>query len=140
MDKQEFGQIMAAMHAAYPNEKVTRDTRSVHLWFGELKDMDYEIAAYALERHIRTNKFPPAISEILMGISQKNRFNNFLPRNYDFEKLERELLMAEIQEIERIEDNEPYNRIEQSQARGSYCTPQGRLYDRSGDESNRHGT
>lgn len=112
MNKQEFGQIMAAMHAAYPNEKVTGDTRSVHLWFKELNDMDYDIAAYALERHIRTNKFPPAISEILTGISQKNRFNNFLPRGYDFAKLERALLMVDMQEVERIEDNEPNNRIE----------------------------
>ena len=116
MDKQEFGQIMAAMHAAYPNEKVTGDTRSVHLWFKELNDMDYDVAAYALERHIRTNKFPPAISEILTGINQKNRFNNFLPRGYDFAKLEKALLMAEIQEIERIENHEPNNRIEQNQA------------------------
>lgn len=36
-----------------------------------------------------------------------NRFINFLSRNYDFEKLESALLMAEIQAAERIEDNEP---------------------------------
>lgn len=102
MNKQEFGELMAAMHAAYPGEKVTADSRAVALWYQELKETEYRTAAYALHRHIRTNRFPPAIAEILGTAEQKNRFNNFLPRNYDFAALERALLEVTDREARKI--------------------------------------
>lgn len=116
MTREEFTLIMTAVRTAYPNEKVTKDRKSVEFWWKYLQEGDYMLVSRALDEHIRGNKFPPTIAELRDNVNRKNKFNNFLPRGYDFEKLERALLMADMQEVERIEKDAFDNRIEQKEA------------------------
>lgn len=101
MNKAQFGNIMAAINAAYPAEKITQDANKVRLWWEMLNDLEYALVARNLQRHIKTNKFAPSIAE-LRG-TQANGFNNFVGRNYDMRKLELALLgiktFAGIEEI-----------------------------------------
>lgn len=99
MNKTEFGNIMAAINAAYPSEKITQDANKVRLWWQMLTDMEYMVVAQNLQRHIKRSSFPPTIAE-LRGPSQV--FNNFTRRNYDMDKLEMALLG--INKVTCIED------------------------------------
>lgn len=90
MNKTEFGYLMAAMNAAYPNEKITEDLKKTTLWFNMLRDMDYKTLAENLKRHIRTSKYAPTIAELRQ--EGPRGFNNFTGRNYDMDKLELALL------------------------------------------------
>jgi len=53
------------MCSAYPNEKVTNDDKAKKMWWGFLKGEDYMTVAKNLEGHIKANRFPPTISELL---------------------------------------------------------------------------
>lgn len=94
MTKAEYKNIMAAMHAAYPNEKITGDERAVRMWWKYLENAEYKDVTASLSQHIKTSQFPPTIAELLDSTRRQNKFCNFLPRGYDFAKLERELLLA----------------------------------------------
>lgn len=93
MTREEFKTIVKVMRSTYPNCLVT--TQEVfNLWYRELSDISYQDASRALDKHIKTNKFAPTISELRSPAEIKNRFNNFLPRGYDMDKLELALLDA----------------------------------------------
>ena len=94
MTKQEFTVILAAIHAAYPNERISGDERAVILWWNYMQHIEYSDARRALDKHIMTNRFAPTIAEIAGRAKKNNRFANFLPRNYDMDKLEAALLTA----------------------------------------------
>lgn len=95
MTKQEFSVILATIHAAYTNERISGDERTVKLWWSYLQHIDYNDAKRALDRHIMTNRFAPTIAEIAGRAKKNNRFANFLPRNYNMDKLEAALLTAD---------------------------------------------
>ncbi len=100
MNQAEFANIMAAMNAAYPNEKITVDAKRVKLWWKKLSDMDYRTVSRNLSKYIDTNTYPPTIAD-LRG-RRESKFNNFAGRNYDMDRLE--LALLGIKQVEEIED------------------------------------
>ena len=93
MTRGEFRNIVKGINAAYTNSPiVTQDI--FDLWYTMLKDMDYSEVSRNLEKHIKTNKFAPSISE-LRGATEVRNFNNFPRRQYDMDDLERRLLEAD---------------------------------------------
>ncbi len=99
MTREEFKNIVKAIRAAYTNTPI--DSQTVFdLWYEMLKDASYTDVTKALAKHIKTNKFAPTIAELRSCAESRNRFNNFLPRGYDFDKLEAALLEADNKAIE----------------------------------------
>lgn len=93
MTREEFKNIVKAIRAAYVNSPIV--TQEIFdLWYTMLKDKEYAEVSHNLERHIKTNKFAPSISE-LRGDVQIQRNGNFRGRLYDMDKMERELLEAD---------------------------------------------
>lgn len=104
MKQVEFANIMAAMNAAYPHEKITCDSKKVKLWWNHLKDMDYKAVSKNLNQYIDVNEYPPSIADL------RNKkpvgFDNFVGRNYDMNKLELALLgVNRVEGIEEIKNN-----------------------------------
>ena len=64
MTKQEFVKIADAMRTYFPRFEILPNREALELWYLELKDIEYEVAATALRRYVATNKFPPSIAEI----------------------------------------------------------------------------
>lgn len=99
MTREEFKNIAKAIRAAYTNTPI--DSQAVFdLWYEMLKDASYEDVSRTLANHIKANKFAPTIAELRAGTEHGNRFNNFLPRGYDFDKLENALLDVDNRVIE----------------------------------------
>lgn len=87
MTREEFKSLVKAMKGAYHNCPIT--TQEIfNLWYEMLKDLSYGRASASLRRHIRTCKYAPTIAEI----RGSDRFNNFVGRDYDMDKLEAALL------------------------------------------------
>lgn len=101
MNKNEFKNLMAAIHSAYPNEKITDDKNTVMLWWNMLSDREYRAISRNLEKHIKTCKFVPTIAEL--RAEPPKGFSNFAERTYDMKKLERALLgIEEVKGVEEI--------------------------------------
>lgn len=64
MDKKQFAQIAAALGAAYGDRKYMQSNEDIELWFGMLKDLDYNSCRNAVQQLIATSKFHPSIAEI----------------------------------------------------------------------------
>lgn len=67
MTKTEFAKMADAMKTYYPSANILPNKEAMQLWYEELKDMPYEVAAISLRKHVSTNKFPPTIAEIRSG-------------------------------------------------------------------------
>lgn len=65
MTKQEFAMILAVVHSAYPNEKITTDKLASATYWEHLKNEDAGYIMQELQSHIRKSKFPPTIAELL---------------------------------------------------------------------------
>lgn len=90
MTREEFKNIVKGIRAAYTTSPII--TQEIFdLWYTMLKDMEYAEVSRNLEKHIKTNKFAPSISE-LRGATPSRDFNNFHRRQYDMDELERRLL------------------------------------------------
>lgn len=64
MDKREFGLIAAALRTYYPRYNMLPNAEAIDLWYQELKDLPYEVAASALRKWTNQEKWPPSIAEI----------------------------------------------------------------------------
>lgn len=64
MTKVEFAKLADAMKTYYPAAGLLPNKTAMQLWYEELKDVPYELAAVALRKHVSTNKFPPTIAEL----------------------------------------------------------------------------
>lgn len=64
MDKKEFGLIAAALRTYYPRYNMLPNPEAVDLWYQELKDLPYDVAASALRKWTNQEKWPPSIAEI----------------------------------------------------------------------------
>ena len=64
MTMDNFDNIRAAIKSAWPSYTVMPDVASVKLWYGELKDLDYEVVKSAIMEMISTEKHPPSIAQI----------------------------------------------------------------------------
>lgn len=93
MTREEFKKIVKALRCTYPN-CIINTQQVFDLWYEMLGGLEYRQVAENLEHHIKNNKFPPTIAE-LRNAPERNRFNNFLPRGYDMDRLETALLEAD---------------------------------------------
>lgn len=64
MDKREFGLIASALRTYYPRYNMLPNAEAIDLWYQELKDLPYEVAASALRKWTNQEKWPPSIAEI----------------------------------------------------------------------------
>lgn len=64
MNKQEFATIASILKKAYGSSQIMPDQESIDVWYGFLKDIDYNVMKVAVSEHIATNKFAPKISEL----------------------------------------------------------------------------
>ena len=64
MEKREFGLIAAALRTYYPKYNMLPNAEAIDLWYQELKDLPYDVAAGALRKWVATEKWPPSIAEI----------------------------------------------------------------------------
>lgn len=60
----EFKALAKGMKAVYTSPNFLPDADSVKIWYELLKDLPYELANIAIQRHMTTNKFPPTVAEI----------------------------------------------------------------------------
>ena len=60
----EFKVLVKGMKAVYTSPNFLPDADSVKIWYELLKDLPYELANIAIQRHMTTNKFPPTVAEI----------------------------------------------------------------------------
>ena len=64
MTSEEFITLAKGMKAAYSSHNFLPDDESMKLWYRLLKDIDGQIVAAAVYKHISSSKFPPTIAEI----------------------------------------------------------------------------
>lgn len=64
MNKKEFATIADVLHLAYGEDVILPDEKTLELWYGFLKDIDYAICKNAVMRIISTSKWPPKIADI----------------------------------------------------------------------------
>ena len=64
MKFEQFKVLVKGMKAVYTSPNFLPDADSVKIWYELLKDLPYELANIAIQRHMATNKFPPTVAEI----------------------------------------------------------------------------
>lgn len=64
MTEEEFYRVAAAMRTYYPKENLLPNEEAMELWFYQLQDISYEVAALALGRWASLNKWSPTIADI----------------------------------------------------------------------------
>lgn len=62
MIKEEFAKLAKSINATWPNTIITQEAFSI--WYEVLKDLDYEVAAAALIRHMSNSEFAPKPASI----------------------------------------------------------------------------
>lgn len=60
----EFKNIAMAIREAYPNSSAMKTEEGIQIWYEMLKDLEYADMTNAVSKYIKSNRFPPAISEI----------------------------------------------------------------------------
>lgn len=66
MKKIEVVEVIEAIITFYPGTfKIDSVEETANAWYLFLKDCDKDIVMLTLKEHIKTNKFPPAISDLL---------------------------------------------------------------------------
>jgi hypothetical protein len=63
MNKQETAKLLAVIKTAFPNFEITELV--ARLWVEFMEDVPFERAQMNLKYHIKSNKFPPTISDIV---------------------------------------------------------------------------
>ena len=64
MTVDEFAIIVKGLKAVYTDPKFIPDTDAFQVWYGFLKDLDYDTVRAAAERHIASEKFPPVVADL----------------------------------------------------------------------------
>lgn len=64
MTKEEFSILAKALKAIYPDPKFLPGDEAKELWYGLLRDLDYETANKAIMRYMQTRQFPPYPADI----------------------------------------------------------------------------
>lgn len=70
MDKQEFGQFVAALRTYYSKENILPNQAAVALWYRQLQDISYPVACAVLDKWVATNKWSPSIADIREAVSE----------------------------------------------------------------------
>ena len=76
MTRAEFSKLAAAIRTYYPHSNALPNKEAMELWYAELGGLDYSMAAEVLRKHVRTEKWPPTIAELITGAekTEKERY------------------------------------------------------------------
>lgn len=64
MDKKQFAMFAMALKTYYPRENLLPNDKAMELWYGQLRDIPYEVAEAGLNKWVSLNKWPPSIADI----------------------------------------------------------------------------
>lgn len=64
MNTKEFTTLAMAIKTYYPRERILPNEQAMDLWYGQLKDIPYNVAEAALNKWVSTNKWSPSIADI----------------------------------------------------------------------------
>lgn len=64
MTKEEFKTLTKGLKSVYASQNFLPDDDSMKIWYRLLRDLPYEVAAAAAQRHMMTNRFPPTVADI----------------------------------------------------------------------------
>lgn len=64
MTIKEFGVLADVIRTIYARENILPNERAVEIWYGFLKDLDYQQTAAAVQRWVANNRYAPTISDI----------------------------------------------------------------------------
>ncbi|MDO5146109.1 MAG: replicative helicase loader/inhibitor [Eubacteriales bacterium] len=64
MEREEFKILAKSMKAVYAQPTFLPDQDAFNVWYALLKDLPYELASMAIQKHMMTEKFPPTIADI----------------------------------------------------------------------------
>ena len=67
MNKKEFAIIADTIRTYYPKENILSNAQAVSLWYEQLKDLSYEVAAATINKWVSINKWAPTIADIREG-------------------------------------------------------------------------
>lgn len=76
MTRAEFSKLAAAIRTYYPHSNALPNKEAMELWYAEIGGLDYGLATEALRKHVRTEKWPPTIAELITGAekTEKERY------------------------------------------------------------------
>ena len=64
MERDEFKILVKSMKAVYAQPTFLPDQDAFNVWYALLKDLPYELASMAVQKHVLTEKFPPTIADL----------------------------------------------------------------------------
>lgn len=64
MKRDEFKILVKSMKAVYAQPTFLPDQDAFNVWYALLKDLPYELASMAVQKHMLTEKFPPTIADL----------------------------------------------------------------------------
>lgn len=64
MERDEFKILVKSMKAVYAQPTFLPDQDAFNVWYALLKDLPYELASMAVQKHMLTGKFPPTIADL----------------------------------------------------------------------------
>lgn len=70
MDKTEFARFVTIIRSGYQKQDFLKDVDSLSFWFSMLKDLPFELAVTALQKHVATSKWLPSVAEIRQCASE----------------------------------------------------------------------
>lgn len=70
MEREEFKILVKAMKAVYAQQTFIPDQDAFNVWYAFMKDLDYEQVHLAIQKYMATERFPPAISDILQKANE----------------------------------------------------------------------
>lgn len=70
MEKNEFKVLVKSMKAVYAQPTFIPDQDAFKVWYALLKDLPYNLASMAVQKHMLTEKFPPTIADIRLKASE----------------------------------------------------------------------
>ena len=64
MERDEIKILVKSMRAVYAQPTFLPDQDAFNVWYALLKDLPYELASMAVQKHMLTEKFPPTIADL----------------------------------------------------------------------------
>lgn len=64
MNQEQFKTLVKGMKAVYTQPTFIPDNDAILVWYSMLKDLSYEQASAAIQKHMMQEKFPPTIADI----------------------------------------------------------------------------
>ena len=65
MEQKDFIVCLNVLVGAYPNKFVITDENMIEVWYSFLGDIENKDLWHVIREYIKTNKYPPSISDLL---------------------------------------------------------------------------